>query len=205
MAEEPEINSDELEPYEPDPWERQPDEPDRAFASFVAYRDQPSGTRTVANAAKSRGRSTSTLWEMAQKWKWRERVVAWDMENDRVARRQREEAQAAANQRHAAAGGTAVGKALTRLVGRGEEGEPGFIPALDEADLDAQDVARLLRVGVAVERLALGLATSLTGHENSIPKQEAQRVYAVQAEVALDMLPEDQHEVYLARVRAAAA
>ncbi len=70
----------------PQPWERQTGEGARAFAAFQSYRDQPSNGRSLRRLAIDLGRTLRPLAEWSTRWQWRERVAAWDAEQDRVLR-----------------------------------------------------------------------------------------------------------------------
>ena len=81
-------------------YERQPGESARAFAAFQAYRDLPAGTRSVAKAAKTIGKSPKTLYGWSQQQDWEFRAAAWDAEQDKVGRQARLDAIREANERH---------------------------------------------------------------------------------------------------------
>lgn len=71
--------------YEGDPWERQPDEPEGAFARFEHYRNQVRGKRRYSATAHEFGVDRSWIKEQASRWKWRERCALWDSERSRQA------------------------------------------------------------------------------------------------------------------------
>jgi hypothetical protein len=67
-------------------WERQPDEPSRAYAAFVRYRDMGPQQRSFAavgravhgaRTGRKRG-ATGRVAAWASRWCWRERAQAWD-------------------------------------------------------------------------------------------------------------------------------
>lgn len=74
------------------PWERQPNEPPRAFAHFQLYRDQDpkhrSVNRLLSEMADEGGKAAyvSTIRAWSARWKWVDRCGAWDDEQDRVRR-----------------------------------------------------------------------------------------------------------------------
>jgi hypothetical protein len=79
-------------------WERQPGEPDKAFAAFVAYRDAGRARsldavgRLVHGAQTGRKRgSTGRVRAWSSRWRWVERAQAYDLHLDRLARGAREE------------------------------------------------------------------------------------------------------------------
>lgn len=65
-------------------WERQPGETPKAFAAFVVYRDLDPSVRSVPKAGEKLGKSVGTLERWVYKYKWRERVAAWDAEVERI-------------------------------------------------------------------------------------------------------------------------
>jgi hypothetical protein len=67
----------------PDPWERQPGEPPRAWNGFKTYRDQ-GPTRSIAKTATTLGKGTAVLHDWSRRHAWSLRVAAWDAEQDRL-------------------------------------------------------------------------------------------------------------------------
>lgn len=65
-------------PYRGDPWDLQPGEPEKQFARFNDYLDQPSGKRTFKAVADMHDVDPSTIAEIAQKHRWRERAAQYD-------------------------------------------------------------------------------------------------------------------------------
>jgi hypothetical protein len=187
----------EIELHEAEPWERQPAEPDRAWESFRTYRDLRSGERSLAKAARILGKSKATLEEMSVRDDWRARVEAYDRELDRQERAEQAELRREANERHRSAAAAAHGLAMRRIVGDQE----GGIQAIDPNTLSATDTVALIREGFRQERVTLGMATDLLSSTQSIPTHEAVRLIRGMADIALDMLPEEQHEIFLLRVR----
>jgi hypothetical protein len=81
-------------PFIPDPsrvpWDRQPDETDKAWAAFVIYRDLGS-IRTVARTTKELGkRNPQHVEDWSRKYGWRFRVEEYDRDQDRKAREEAE-------------------------------------------------------------------------------------------------------------------
>lgn len=71
-----------------EPWEKQPQETDQAFAAFKEYRDLGL-ERTIPKAVQALGKkpnylSTCEAW--SQRWGWRLRVDAWDKHVDQKER-----------------------------------------------------------------------------------------------------------------------
>lgn len=133
------------------PWDRQDDEPEKAYSYFALYRDL-GRTRTVAKAAAEVHKSRDYLHKLASTWRWVQRAQAWDREQDRLyseglAERRRDMAE-----RHARIASALQAKIVARLQ------------SLDPAALTPNDIARWLEVATRVERLALGLPDSTTAH-----------------------------------------
>lgn len=133
------------------PWDRQPREPEKAYAYFALYRDL-GRTRTVARVAAEVHRSRDYLHKLASTWRWIQRAQAFDREGDRIyaeglAERRRDMAD-----RHARMASALQAKIVARLQ------------ALDASKLTPGDIARWLEVATRVERLALGLPDSTTAH-----------------------------------------
>ena len=60
------------------PWDRLPNEGDAPWAAFEHYRMSRPEDRTVAATAKALGRARRTHLNYCLKYKWRDRVKAWD-------------------------------------------------------------------------------------------------------------------------------
>jgi hypothetical protein len=58
-------------------WDRQEDEPPKAYLHFTVYRDL-GPIRTLDNTAKLRGVALPTLLELSAKWNWVARCDQWD-------------------------------------------------------------------------------------------------------------------------------
>lgn len=67
------------------PWERARGESERAYNYFVKYRDQGS-KRSLRSLAQQEGLSFRQLGKHSSKWRWKERVAAWQDELDRIRR-----------------------------------------------------------------------------------------------------------------------
>lgn len=131
------------------PWDRQPQEPETAYAYFAVYRDL-GRTRTVAKVSDEVHKSRDYTHKIATAWRWVQRAQAFDREQDRMyaealAERRREMAE-----RHARLASALQSKVVTRLQ------------SLDAAKLTPADIARWLEVTTRLERLALGLPDSAT-------------------------------------------
>lgn len=134
-----------------DPWERQPNESDVAFAAFLIYRDL-APRRRLALVAQQSGKSVPLMERWSAHHKWRDRAAAWDREQDRVGREAQLEEVRLMHRRHANLAVRMLNKAAQRL-----EGDPANnVAALNVSKLTAEQVARLAEVGVKIERSARG-------------------------------------------------
>lgn len=178
-----------------DPWERQPGEDDNAFFQFTVYRDLPPPERTFKATAEIVKRWMSSVQDLGNRYRWRERVEAWDDYVDKQSRiKQLYESQLMI-ERHAKMAETlqnilmVLPKAMADKVA-----EPGFKLDLDaniKSD-DPEEKARALerekflgytkllnssamsyRVFADLERISRGLPTEIRENlvEKSSPEQ----------------------------------
>jgi hypothetical protein len=64
-------------------WERQENESAKAYEAFCVYRDMGS-QRSLAEVVRKYNKSVSLLGRWSSQWKWVERSVAYDREQDRI-------------------------------------------------------------------------------------------------------------------------
>jgi hypothetical protein len=92
-----------------EPWERQRGETAKAFAAFVAYREQSPDKRTLAAAARAtygergvrkNGQVIGVMQEWIRRHEWAARAAAWDAHLDDLRRREDEKAVVEMQQRH---------------------------------------------------------------------------------------------------------
>jgi hypothetical protein len=135
-----------------DPWDRQPEEPNRWYARFERYRlagpDRSLlGTFNAERAEKgaTTKASPSGAWKRAsEEWRWRERAEAWD-EDERHRRRTAQASEMdKMHRRH-----VRQSMALQRKALRG-------LRALEPDDLSAGEVLRCLVEAIKIERSARG-------------------------------------------------
>jgi len=149
-----------------DPWERQPDEAERAWAGFQAFRDAPfSGQhRFVSAIVKATGISRTQVDRWMKQWSWAERALAFDHYNDKVMISSRRKALLDMTAKHAAvaAGGiAALQRPLAEMIDRINKG------TLNLKELTNKELTKLvvtlspiLKDFVGIERLARGVAGS---------------------------------------------
>ena len=125
------------------PWERQSREGTKAWEAFQVYRDL--GTdRSIRQAAEQLGKSAKTLQEWSTRHAWMDRVAAWELEQDRQARKAQLAAIRKMRQEHAALGFSMLSKAAKALK------------SIPENEIKASDISRMVEVGSKLERLARG-------------------------------------------------
>ncbi|TAM68311.1 MAG: hypothetical protein EPN50_05040 [Chloroflexota bacterium] len=138
----------------PAPWEPQPGESSPAFAAFVMYRDLGPG-RSITKTAEALGRNRTLIGDWSSRWRWQERIAAWDGELSRRTLDAEADERRAMVKLHARTARAVVNVVARRVLGDEARG----IQAIDPNTLGPQDLARLLDVAVKVERLSRGAPT----------------------------------------------
>jgi hypothetical protein len=141
---------------QPQPWERQPDEPNRWFDRFERYRlAGPSRSLLgILNAERqqkgaAKGKSLPQAWaNNATQWRWRQRAAAWDEQQRQQARLAHAQQIEEMNHRHIQEARALQSKALQRLR------------ALDVDSLSEAAVLRYLLDSAKLERTALAAPPS---------------------------------------------
>jgi hypothetical protein len=139
-------------PPQPEPWERQPGEPNRWYSRFERYRLAGPNRALLSiwndeQAGKSGKKCTRVpgSWaEAAQRWRWRQRAEAWDEHERQQAREAHAQAVAEMNQRHIQEAQALQSKAIQRLK------------CLDLEDLSAADIVRFVVEATRLERTSRG-------------------------------------------------
>lgn len=125
------------------PWERLTGESAKAFEAFVLYRD--AGTdRSLAKVARTLGKSTTLVERWSARDAWVLRVEAWDVEQDRLWRRQQLASRAEVGKRH------------LRIANAMQDRLVRALASLDVATMSARDIGYWLEVSAKVQRQALG-------------------------------------------------
>lgn len=127
------------------PWDRQPAEPSRAYATFRVFRDLPGVQRDITHVAQKADVPERTARRWAQRWDWHARADAWDDACHQVDDEERLEAIRSMHSTHRKAGRAAVLKAIQALT------------LLDPAEMAHNPgiIARLLELGAKLERTTL--------------------------------------------------
>lgn len=132
-------------------WERQPKESTPAWQAFIHYRDME--TRSQRKVAATLDKAPSIISHWGRRWKWQERVIAWDNHLNSVYQTEREKGQKEMAENHVKLSKGIQAKVAQRLR------------TLRPEDISPGDLSRLLDVAVKIERLALGAHTEHTKAE----------------------------------------
>ncbi len=154
-------------------WEIQEGETARQYHAFAHFRSMPPDGRSIRNAyinhrTDCKGRTDeysrpkgTPSWEIwSAKNNWVERALAHDVHLDHLAMESEEEVFLAAVERH---------KNLARLMQAKAAQKLGEI---DTSDLSANAMIQLAKVGVEIERLALGEPTAINRIEEDGYEEE---------------------------------
>jgi hypothetical protein len=143
---------------DPKPWEMQPGEGVEAFQAFALYRDLGPGGST-AKVADALRKSNALIERWSRQHGWVSRRAAWVAELDR-----RHLENVANDQTRFKRAEAAIGSRLLQLADRRISGErretpegPVIIEALNPGDLDARDVAAILKIASDLGRRGLGM------------------------------------------------
>lgn len=157
-------------------WEQQPGESGTLFAHFVFYRDMrypkvtrqvkdedgkikktttetvmdgtvPYEKRSLRKTAEALGMNKRTIANQSAKWDWVRRCEAYDAHVDRMNREANEAAIRKMKQEHALLAQKMIRKATRRLL------------TMPDDEISAAELARIVDVGVKVERLSRGEST----------------------------------------------
>lgn len=181
------------------PYDQQAGESEPAWQAFVAFRDLGPG-RTVAAVGKTLGKSGNLVDRWCQRWNWRARAHRWDTDLDRQRRDELVERRRRTTNNTMAAGGVLLARA-TRLL----TPPPGTDP---DAWLPEPRVlvaaAGAIDKGIALQRLALGLPTSVTRQDVQL-REEVDRVrYLIDGVITIvaEEVPDDVIDRVLDRISA---
>lgn len=133
------------------PWDKQPGESEPAYSAFLAYlkMNEPGKFRNVSELARNLKKSRQLLDGWKGKWKWQERVDAWDrdiLDGERKAAIE-ERLKMAKNHRM-------LGRALQSTAVEA-------LKKLNKKGLFFKDIISAVRIGVYVEQQACELELRL--------------------------------------------
>lgn len=146
-------------------WERQQGEPARAFAGFVTYRDMPLAERGTGVAHTRHCELTGvpvarpTWFAWVSRYRWHERVEAYDLFIDRRVQQERLAAIRKMQERHVAVSG------LMQNIGVKKLNHLQTKVELDpESGVTVDQSLKLLESGIKLERQARGEPTEVVQH-----------------------------------------
>lgn len=125
------------------PWEQQPGESPKAFEAFNRYLLM--GTeRSLQKVAFELDKSTNMMGKWSSRWKWVERVAAWDIEQERQARNEQAEEIRKMRKRHASIATSMLAKVSKRMQ------------QMQAEELTPQDIKAWVEAASKLERLSRG-------------------------------------------------
>lgn len=131
------------------PWERQPGEGVKAFEAFNTY--MLMGTeRSLSKVAYELNKSRTLMAKWSGLWNWVDRAAAWDVEQEKLARKEQIEEIKKMRKRHAmmsAKALTAANMGLSNLLKELQQGKAAMTP---------NDLSRMMDIGMKYERLSRG-------------------------------------------------
>ncbi len=161
-------------------YDRQPGEPDKAWGVFVVYRDM--GPERSIRKAESKykeihgGKGDVNYCEkLSVRWRWRERIEAWDRDLDRRLRSQRIRSLEEMRTRH-----IEIGKSLQSLGVLGAKQIQDEIKRAaannEDVVLSAKDLVSLIEAGTKIERLNRGEPESIQESRHSVDVGERRKI-----------------------------
>lgn len=127
------------------PWERQDGETPKQFEAFAVYRDMGE-ERSLAKVGRALGKSKALMDRWSSANSWVERALAWDDEQDRIARQEQIKDIKKMRKRHADVANAMIVAATKGLKSIME----------NPKDIKPNDVARLVEVASKLERISRG-------------------------------------------------
>lgn len=124
-------------------WERQPEETDREYEVWLAYRDAYPGIKpSYRIVADQLATTINVVKKVGMRWSFPARLQAWAKHIDALTMRQREKEVLSMNQRHI--------KMASTLSEKLEKA----IELVNPNALDTEDIARLFKLSTEIERKA---------------------------------------------------
>lgn len=139
------------------PWDRIDGENLELFERFVFYRDDVERPRSYPRVAAAFKRRLRAIERQASKYRWQERIAAWDQHVDQARQKASAARRIEAHERHGRLGRLLQGKAIEAIAGG-----PGIKAVRPK---NAMEAARLADVGVKLELLSIDAPTEIVGGE----------------------------------------
>lgn len=147
-------------------WDKLPGESLKAHEAFKTYIDM-GAARSLSKLAQSLGKSKALVAQWSVRHDWQARLDAWAaLLNDEWARDRKRQA-CLAGRRHASVARAYISRLRTKLK------------SLDLDTMSASDMARWLDVAVKVERLSLGMSTSVVAGAGEGGEIEHKHIVAI--------------------------
>jgi hypothetical protein len=178
-----------ITPADPQPWDPQPGETARAYEAFELYRDM-GPSRSLTRASQAVGKSTHQMSMWSARHSWVYRAASWDAEQRRLKQEDRAVARKEAVDREGRVASLIIAQALKHIrppekdtTGRKltEEERQAWKPKPDVLRMATYS----LRYASEVERLALGLPTSITKNQQETEEAIREAQAAQRATIAI--------------------
>lgn len=122
-----------------EPWERQPEETEKAYEAFLVYKNLGPG-RTFTAVSRRLQKSGTLIQRWKNRYNWEQRAAAFDRENERKEQLSIQKARAQMIKNHIGIARSLQGKAIKALE------------AMDPDELKPGDIRDFLRFGVSLEK-----------------------------------------------------
>ena len=156
------------------PWERQKGESEKAFEAFALYRDM--GTdRTITAVVNELGKSRSLIDRWKDRWKWKERVKEYDVDNDRKAKKAVEKSITEMYSRQTKIALQIQAKALEALN------------TLDPKDMSIRDIKEYIKMATDLERLTRVASAPRDEQPNSSQESKGETGESVSFDETIDL------------------
>lgn len=159
-----------------EPWERQDGETVKQFNAFVIYRDMGED-RSLSKVAQQLNKTKALMGRWSAANNWVERCVAWDREQDRIARQEQIKDIKKMRKRHADTGALMLSisrMALKNMIDTSDEKNPKL---RDDIELNATEISRLVDAGSKLERVSRGDVGDVIEHRDGGEAMNAVQIY----------------------------
>lgn len=129
------------------PWQRQPEENDRAFGAFVFFRDAGPDRSLIGICNIDTHLTIAVVNRLSSRWNWRERASQWDDYQDQVRLEAHLKELVVMSRRHIRLATKLQTKAMKRLS------------KIDPDKIPAYAVPAFIKAGIDIERTTRGLHT----------------------------------------------
>lgn len=154
-------------------WERQANEPERAFLRFKKYREM--GTkRSLRTLARDENIQLSAIATLSSKYSWQDRASAWDCHLDTISQQNEIDDIIAMKKRQ-----ISLALKAQKLAEQGLEKLVKQMEADDISQIRTMDLSKLLDTGCRLERLN---------------RDEPEQSFAIKQQQNLDRLDEEELE-----------